>query len=104
MTEHLADIVAYVSGEDDSELGRTKAELAYALHSLEREIAIAHSMQRQNESLATALEECVTILDGAQSGFIPGCGSDLAWRRGRDDRVDEARRLIAAVKGAPDHG
>jgi hypothetical protein len=45
-TEHLADMVAYVMGEDESELGKTKAELAYALHCLEREIAICADLRR----------------------------------------------------------
>jgi hypothetical protein len=34
--------VDHVMSDDDSELGRTKAELAYALHCLEREISICH--------------------------------------------------------------
>lgn len=46
MGEHLADVVAYVMGEDDSELGKVKAELAYALHALEREIAICADTRR----------------------------------------------------------
>lgn len=45
MTEHFQEVVAYVMGDDESELSKTKAELAYALHSLERELAIAQAAQ-----------------------------------------------------------
>jgi hypothetical protein len=50
-------------------------------------------------ALVEALEECVTILDGAQSGFIPGCGSDIAWQNGRDERIASARAALSAAKG-----
>jgi len=34
MADNFKEFVDYVIGDDDSELGRTKAELNYALHSL----------------------------------------------------------------------
>jgi hypothetical protein len=44
--------------------------------------------------LTEALRACIDILDGAQSGFIPGCGADEAWKKGRDDRITEARAAL----------
>jgi len=56
MAEHFQEVVDFVMSEDNGELGKTKAELAYALHSLEREIAIAHQAQTQNDVLVKALK------------------------------------------------
>lgn len=47
MSEHFQDVVSYVMGDDVSDLAKTKAELAYALHALEREIAICGETQRR---------------------------------------------------------
>ena len=57
MSEHFNEVVDYVMGNDDSELAKTKAELAYALHALEREIAICAQTQERNEALKAALRE-----------------------------------------------
>lgn len=46
------------------------------------------------EELEAALRDFIDILEGAQSGFIPGCGSDEAWKRGRDQRIADARALL----------
>jgi hypothetical protein len=48
-SEHFQGVVDYVMGDDESELAKTKAELAYALHSLEREISICAETQRRLE-------------------------------------------------------
>jgi len=57
MGEHLQEVADYVTGDDNSELAKTKAELAYALHCLEREISICAETQKQNEALMKALEK-----------------------------------------------
>lgn len=55
MTDHFQAVVDHVMSDDNSELAKTKAELAYALMSLEREIAIAQSEQARCERLMAAL-------------------------------------------------
>jgi len=92
MTEHLQEVVDYVMGDDDSELAKTKAELAYALHSLEREIAIAQSMQSQNDALVKALED---LLECADSECVSGSSFEP---------IEAAKNILNAVKGAPGHG
>jgi hypothetical protein len=57
MSEHFQEVIDFVMGDDESELGKTKAELAYSLHCLEREIAICSQAQARNEALAKALAE-----------------------------------------------
>jgi hypothetical protein len=54
-------------------------------------------MSEREEMLAKALRDCLDILDGAQSGFIPGSGSDEAWCKGRDYRIADARAALAFV-------
>jgi len=56
-------------------------------------------LRNNHAALVDALREFIDILDGAQSGFIPGCGSDLAWTEGRDKRLAEAKKLLSAVGG-----
>ena len=45
MAEHLDDIATYVSGEDTSELAKVKAELAYALSALDREMELCRQVE-----------------------------------------------------------
>jgi hypothetical protein len=51
-------------------------------------------------ALVKALEDCIDILDGAQSGFISGSGSDIAWHQGREQRIEDARSALAAYRGS----
>lgn len=46
MSDHFQAVVDHVMSNDDSELAKTKAELAYALHALEREISICANTRR----------------------------------------------------------
>jgi hypothetical protein len=46
---HFENFVDHILSDDDSELGKTKAELNYALHCLEREIAICARTQARLE-------------------------------------------------------
>jgi hypothetical protein len=55
VSDHFQAVVDHVISDDDSELAKTKAELAYALHALEREIAIAQSEQARCEVMMKAL-------------------------------------------------
>jgi hypothetical protein len=41
MPDHFQAVVDYVAGNDENELAKVKAERDYALHCLERELAIA---------------------------------------------------------------
>jgi hypothetical protein len=54
MGDNFKAVVDYVIGDDESELGKTKAELNYALHSLEREIAICSRTQREIDRVRAA--------------------------------------------------
>lgn len=69
MSENFQKVADYVMGDDDSELAKTKAELAYALHALEREITIAQSEQSRSKALAKALKTlCDEIADTEMHG------------------------------------
>ncbi len=49
----MDDFINYVMSNDESELAKVKAELAFALHCLEREIGICAQTQEQlNQALA----------------------------------------------------
>ena len=52
---HFEKVVSYVMSNDESELTKMTAERDYALHCLEREIAIAHHAQTRIEALEAAL-------------------------------------------------
>ena len=54
---HFEKVVSYVMSNDKSELTNMTAERDYALHCLEREIAIAHQMQAENGRLRRALRD-----------------------------------------------
>jgi hypothetical protein len=72
MTEksHYEQFVDYIMSDDDSELGRMKAERDYALHALEREIAIAHQAQARVEALEAALETILDEIDSKIQAFL----------------------------------
>src|SRR5712664_1298227 len=53
---HYEKFVDHIVSDDDSELGKTGAERDYALHWLEREIAICSRTQTRNAALVKALE------------------------------------------------
>lgn len=57
MTEqsHLAKFAEFVIGDDSSELGIARAERDYALHCLEREIAICATTQTHLDQAEVAL-------------------------------------------------
>ncbi len=50
-----------------------------------------------HDAFVATLRDFIDILDGAMSGFIPGCGSDLSWHKGKDERIANARALLAGV-------
>lgn len=64
MSENFQKVADYVMSDDDSELAKTKAELAYALHALEREIAIAQSQQSRCETLIRVMRSIARGLNG----------------------------------------
>ena len=59
---HFERVVEHVMSDDESELGKSRAELAYALHSLEREIAINNQSFKRIETLSKALANLRAIL------------------------------------------
>jgi hypothetical protein len=59
---HFEKFAAYVISNDDSELSFVKAERDYALHCLEREIAIAEQTRARVETLEAALEDAINTL------------------------------------------
>lgn len=52
---HFENVVDYVMADDYSDLGFVKAERDFALHCLEREIAIAQQAQARIEALEAVL-------------------------------------------------
>lgn len=62
MSEHFQSVVDHVMGDDDSELGKAHAERDYALHCLEREIAIAHAAEARCDALVKALADIWKIV------------------------------------------
>jgi DICT domain-containing protein len=75
------DFVDYVVNGPDTELAKTKAELAYALHALEREIAIAQQAQAHLASARKALECVEQYGSDTLSGRADGI-DDREWQRG----------------------
>lgn len=76
---HFEKVADYVVSDDDSELGKLKAERDYALHCLEREIAIAHQAQTRIEALELALREADTACFKlcTNHGFATGHGDTV---------------------------
>jgi len=64
MTEntHFEAFVDHIISDDDSDLGKMKAERDYALHCLEREIAICAQTQARNDVLVKALKKVEPFL------------------------------------------
>jgi len=85
MTEHLDVVAAYIVGDDESELGKTKAELAYALMCLDREIAICAETDAKNAALVKALEE---IRGAAHKGSLTPA-----------ERLQDIRIILGRVGG-----
>ena len=54
---HFAKFTDHIVSNDGSELSAAEAERDYALHCLERELAIAHRAQARIEALEAALRE-----------------------------------------------
>lgn len=80
---HFEKFADHIISNDDSELGRVKAERDYALHCLEREIAICANTQAKNDALVRALEDILTAneLFRAGKGWLGdplGCACDAA--------------------------
>lgn len=71
-------------------------------HMDERVIELAHMMEAANaraEAMAVLCGELKLHLEEAHSGFISGCGSDMAWEARRDQLVvDATAALDATVK------
>lgn len=72
MTEtHYEKFVEHVLSGDDSELGRVKAERDYALHCLERELAIAQksmTWERAEDALIAETSYYVVLDNGREWG------------------------------------
>jgi len=54
---HLDKVLDWVMGDDDSKLAKVTSERDYALHWLEREIAISQQSDRRIEALEAALRK-----------------------------------------------
>jgi hypothetical protein len=68
---YFEKVVAHVMRDDDSELGKVKAERDYALHALEREMAICHQAEETNAALVEYI----------QSSASAGCATARALLR-----------------------
>ena len=62
---HFGAFVDHITSDDDSELGKMRAERDYALHCLEREIAICAQTQMRNDALVEALATIADIAEGS---------------------------------------
>src|SRR5258707_741647 len=80
---HYEKFVDHIMSDDDSELGRVKAERDYALFSLEREIAICARVQECNDTLVN----CLRWLD--RKG---GLGLDV------HEKIRQVLSLVGGVK------
>lgn len=98
MSEHLQAVMDYVAGNDESELAKVKAELAYALMSLEREIAIAQNAQAQNADLVKALESLLAA-NKTLASLSPHHHNRNAAIAGQEVAEREARDVLGRVKG-----
>jgi len=92
MGDHLQDVFDYVVGDDRSEMAKIKAEHAYALHALEREIAICAKTQKQNDALVDLVQ---TLLDNEPDYPIADNGATVldGWR-------EQAKRVLGRVGNA----
>lgn len=80
MSNHLQEVADYVMSDDTSELAKVKAELAYALMSLEREIAIAQSEQARSAALTGMLTDAALQLEYMQERMPTGTGATVLAR------------------------
>jgi hypothetical protein len=95
MSERLADIVAYTAGEDVSELGKTKAELAYALHCLDRELAITKKLDHRIDDLVKALETARARIDYLGAA----CNDPKHFEANQSTFLPEIDRVLMSVGG-----
>ena len=124
MAEHFQEVVDYVMGEDESELAKTKAELAYALHSLEREISICAMTQTRLDQAEADRESYKEQMIRAQLALhdtkkaleniaVYGCGMlsqppamnspEEAWLRMRIAEYERCAREALALVGGVRH-
>jgi outer membrane murein-binding lipoprotein Lpp len=62
----------------------------------------ANAAARQDaQRMRAELENVISLLEEAQSGYIPGCGGDMEWQRSRDVAIKDAR---AAIEESSDKG
>ena len=93
MTEtHYEKFVDHIMSDDDSELGKIKAERDYALFSLEREIAICAQTQAQNDALVKALKNIIAANDDFRRGMPDEWEGDPL-----QDLCEEARALVGGA-------
>lgn len=69
MAEHLDDVAIYVSGEDTSELAKTKAELAYALSALDREMDLCRQAEARLAEAVKAFEDYGEHADSCEAKY-----------------------------------
>src|SRR5215469_10177511 len=91
---HFQEVVDYVMGEDNSVLAKTKAELAYALHSLEREIGLCQKAEARNSELIKALEDILGAEEDFREAMGPFWEGDLL-----SDACDAARQILGVPVG-----
>jgi len=95
---HFDRVADYVMSNDGSELSMVKAERDYALHCLEREIALAHQAQERIEALEAALrerDEKLVIYHAFLSEAFPN-GAKLNFSV---DALEKARAALAPETG-----
>ena len=91
---HFGAFVDHIMSDDDSELGKMKAERDYALHCLEREIAICTKTQACNDALVKALKNARNCID-----TLIVNSPDKKKRRNLGEFILEIDNALAMIKG-----
>jgi hypothetical protein len=90
---HFEAFVDHIISDDDSALGKMKAERDYALHCLEREIAICSQTQARNDALVTELKLIADWRNVSLAGEYEHSLRDIIR-----SMLDCADRALASIK------
>jgi hypothetical protein len=86
---------------DDTSSERLVLEAISHLRAFSRDcdaLREANAAARQDaQRMRAELENVISLLEEAQSGYIPGCGGDMEWQRSRDVAIKDARAAIEGV-------